>query len=128
MDLLLDLNPISPSFGDAVFVNGPLPRSATTQELVEVVAQRLFIRLRTFKEEWFMNTEYGVPYYQRILGRKTSKSAVDLIFQEQILSEIGVQEITFFSSTFVNRKYSLQFRVRVTNGQESNTISINPIN
>jgi hypothetical protein len=128
MDLLLDLNPISPSYGDLTFVNGPLPRYATTQELTEVVGQRLYIRLRTFREEWFINTEYGVPYWQRILGRKISKSAVDLIFQEQILAETGVQEITFFNSTFINRKYSLQFRVRVSNGQEIETINLNPIN
>lgn len=128
MDLLLDLNPLSPSYGDLTFVNGPLPRNATTQELTEVVGQRLYIRLRTFREEWFINTEYGVPYWQRILGRKISKSAVDLIFQEQILAETGVQEITFFSSTLVNRKYSLQFRVRVSNGQETPTINLNPIN
>lgn len=127
MDLLLDLNIISPSYGDLAFVNGPLPRNATTQELAEVVGQRLYIRLRTFREEWFINTEYGVPYWD-ILGRKRSKSAVDLIFQEQILAETGVQEITFFSSTLVNRKYSLQFRVRVSNGQETPTINLNPIN
>ena len=128
MDLALILEPTDPSYGDLVFVNGPLPRSATTQELLEVVTQRLFIRLRTFREEWFINTEYGVPYYQRILGKKTSKSAVDLIFQEQILAEAGVQEITFFNSTFRNRQYTLQFRVRVSNGEETATISLNPIN
>lgn len=128
MDLLLDLDPISPSYGDLTFKNGPLTPEFTTQSRVDVVAQRLFILLRTFEGEWFLDTEYGIPYFQSILGKKTSKSAVDLIFQREILSENGVKELTFFESTFVNRQYSLTFRVKVTSGDETENITITPPN
>ena len=127
MDLLIDNNPISPSYGDLTFKNGPLTLDFTTQSRTEVVAQRLYILLRTFSGEWFLDTEYGVPYWS-ILGRKTSKSAVDLIFQRAILSENGVKEITFFESTFANRQYSLTFRVKVTTGDETENITITPPN
>lgn len=126
MDLLLDLDPISSSYGDLTWKNGPLTPDYTTQSRVDVVAQRLRIRLLTFREEWFLDTSYGVPYFQSILGHKIKKSAVDLIFQREILAENGVKELTFFESTFENRKYSLSFRVKVTTGEESGLITITP--
>lgn len=127
MDFLIDYEPTSPSYGDIKFKNGPLTPEFTTQSRTEVVAQRLLIRLRTFRDEWFLDTEYGVPYWS-ILGRKTTKSAVDLIFQREILAENGVKELTFFESTFANRQYSLTFRVKVTTGDETENITITPPN
>ena len=121
MDFLLN------SEHDIVWVNGPLMKEQTTQSRTEVVGQRLLILLKSFRSEWFLDTEYGVPYWS-ILGRKTSKSAVDLIFQRAILSENGVKEITFFESTFANRQYSLTFRVKVTTGDETENITITPPN
>lgn len=128
MDIKLNLDPASTSFGDAVFINGPLTRQGVTGPFTENVAQRLRIRLLTFEEEWFLDTVYGIPYWQRILGRKPTKSAIDQILQQEILEENGVKEIISFSSSFVNRKYSAQFRVRAVNGEVTDTISINPIN
>lgn len=107
-----------------MFFNGPLPKSYTTQPLTETVAQRLFIMLRTFQGEWFLNTQHGVPYWQSILGKKTSKAAVDLILQQKILAENGVKELTYFKSTLVNRKYELTFKVKVTTGEETTPITI----
>lgn len=126
MDLLISQDPISSDYEDIVWRNGPLRKEDTTQSRVDVVAQRLLILLRTFKGEWFLDTEYGIPYFQSILAQKTSKSAVDLIFQKAILAENGVKELTFFESTFVNRQYSMTFRVKVTTGEESGLITITP--
>lgn len=80
--------------------------------------------LRTFLGEWFLNTEHGVPWWQNILGRKTTKAAVDLILQQKILAENGVKELTYFKSTLVNRKYELTFKVKVTTGEETTPITI----
>ena len=125
MDLLLDLDPLSPSYGDLTFKNGPLTSAYTTQSRVDVVAQRLRIRLLTWESEWFLDTSYGVPYWS-FLGKKVKKSTVDLIFQREILAENGVKELTFFESTFENRKYTLSFRVKVTTGDETETITLTP--
>lgn len=122
MDLLLDVNT-----HDAIFFNGPLTKDYTTQPFTQTVAQRLKIRLLTFKGEYVFNTVYGVPYWQEILGKKTTKEAVDLIYQQQILLENGVKEITSFSSTFENRIYSMTFRVKVVSGEVSEPISISPL-
>lgn len=118
MDLLLDRD-----VNDLVFVNGTCP---TTTDIIDVVTQRLYIRLRTYLGEWFLNIEYGVPWLERVLGHKTNKSSVDIIIQEQILLENGVDQITSFTSTYDNpsRVYSCSFRVRTTSGQESSEITI----
>lgn len=124
MDFKLDSNS-----WDIVWRNGPLRKEETTQPLTETVGQRLKIRLLTFQGEWFINTVYGVPYFSRLLGQKqTSKAAADLIFQTQILAEEGVKEIVTFNSTFVNRKYSLSFSVRVVTGEVTAPIVISPLN
>lgn len=114
---------------DIVWNNGPLTKDYTTQPYTQTVGQRLKIRLLTFMGEWFLDTTYGVPYWQRLLGiKQTSKSAIDLIFQQQILAEPGVKEIVSFGSTFQNRQYSLNFRVKVVTGEITSPIIVNPVN
>lgn len=117
MDILLD----SVSH-DCVFINGACP---VTGDRIDVVSQRLKIKLLTWTGEWFLDTSYGVPYWN-ILGKKVSKESADLILQQAILEERGVREITFFESTLVNRVYSITFRVKVTSGDETETITITP--
>ncbi|MNQ81959.1 hypothetical protein D3C85_969970 [compost metagenome] len=109
---------------DLLFVNGECP---VTTESREVVAQRLKIRLLTFRNEWFLSLSYGVPYWQRILGKKVTKAGVDRIFQEDILKERGVLEISSFNSTFKNREYSMSFRVRTNGNQVTEEITINEV-
>ena len=120
MDLLLDRRP---NYHDLVFVNGSCP---TTGDKVDVVIQRLYIRLRTYFGEWFINVGYGVPYLERILGHKTKKSNIDMIMQEQILAESGVAQILSFSSTMdnPNRIYSCNFRVKTEDGEESGSFTL----
>lgn len=114
---------------DCLWVNGPLRKSETTQPYTETVAQRLKIRLLTFMGEYFWDTSYGVPYWQRLLGvKQTSKAAIDLIFNQKILEEPGIKEIVTFNSTFSNRIYSLTFSVRVVDGSVTDTISVSPVN
>lgn len=125
MDILQNSDSSSPDYGDAVWINGKCPM---VTDSAGVVAQRLRIKLRTFLGEWVFNTAYGVPYWQRILGKKVSKVSVDRIFQEQILAEDGVVELVFFSSTLsAQREYSAQFRVRANNNLITETIEITEV-
>mgnify|MGYP002651094048 FL=1 len=119
MDFKLDYQ-----IGDIIWKNGPLTKADVTQPFTENVQQRLFIMLRTFMGEWFMDTQHGIPYFQRILGRKTPKAAVDRIFQEKILAEQGVAEIVSFTSSLVNREYSFVTQIRCESG-EVFTLEIN---
>lgn len=111
MDLYIDKEGTK----DLVFVNGSCP---VTEDFVESVAQRLFVMLRTFEDEWFLNITTGVPYYN-ILGTKLDKSKIDSIIQRKILNEEGVSEIiSYFSSLEGDRVYEANFRVRAVSGGE----------
>lgn len=112
---------------DATFVNGPDISSMVVNKQADVVAQRLTIRLRTFLGEWFLNTEYGVPYFERILRKGVNKTTVDNILREQILEEAGVLEIVSFNSEFnpSARSYSCNFQVKTASGtSQSVTVSV----
>ena len=124
MDFKLQTDHVELNFGDIIWNNGPLRKQDTTQERTEVVAQRLFILLRSFQGEWFLNTTYGIPYFQNILGFKISKARVDSIFQQKILAEQGVAEIVSFDSTIARRGYSLSFSVKVLSGEVTDIITI----
>lgn len=111
---------------DAVFINGPLTLAGVTHYAQDVVAQRLTIRLRTFLNEWFINTAYGVPYFEQILKKNVTKTTVDNIFREQILAESGVLEIQSFTSTLdaYTRLYSCSFNVLTKEGSASVTVTV----
>lgn len=110
MDLKIDRE----NFGDMVFVNGECP---VTEDFADSVAQKVYIMLRTFEDEWYLNQTTGVPYLTRILGKKVDKATVDRILQENILAEPGVADILSFESTIDSiRKYEASFTVRVTDG------------
>lgn len=114
MDLLVEKDRNKPNFGDTIFVNGSCP---TTANFVDAVAQRVFIMLRTFQGEWYLNSTTGVPYLQSILGFKVSKTVVDRIIQEKVLGEEGVAAIEAFSSTLEGtRVYTASLTIRTTQG------------
>ena len=114
MDLLVNRIRDTDGYGDMLFVNGTTP---ITDEFVDAVAQRVFIMLRTFESEWYLNDTTGVPYLTRILGYKVEKSTVDRILQQKILEQSGVADILEFNSTLSgSRVYEASMRIRTTGG------------
>ena len=110
MDLLL--NPLT---GDLVFDNTGCPvTAASTNDL----AQRLTIKLKTNKGEWFLDSSVGVPWIGDnntfILGYTHNKQFADMELQRQILEEPDVDEITEWKSEVdrSTRTYSLSFIVK----------------
>ena len=60
----------------------------------EEIAQRLKMRLKLFKGEWFLNSEHGLPYFEDILGSKNLDiNIIESILREQILDVKGIKEI-----------------------------------
>lgn len=85
---------------------------------VEALRQRLTIRLKTFKGEWMLNVNAGLPYYQEIFQKGISKDLVDNIFRGFILRTPSVERVTSFSSTLDSRQrtYTLTFTVFTDKG------------
>lgn len=113
----------NPNTNDLIFINGACP---VTYENKVTVAQRLKIRLLTFRGEWFLDTTVGLPYFQTILVRGVSKATIDAIFQEEILSDPDVVELVDFNSLIdvQARSYNLSFRVRTNQNQVTDYIDI----
>ena len=118
MDLSVDMDGTQ----DMVFQNGACPVKG---EEGNVVAQRLFIMLRTWTQDWFLNLSHGVPY-KSILGSKMPKESIDLIIQQKVLAEQGVAEIVVWYSSFegTTRTYECNFQVRTTNGTVTSQITV----
>lgn len=110
MDILLD-----EVTHDAIFVNGETP---VTDGISDSLKQRLKIKLLTFKGEWFLNTNYGTPYFQQIFGKRRSKASIDIIFRELIQEDEDVINIIKFESSLSgDRTYTLSFSVRSRTGE-----------
>lgn len=116
MDILLD-----EETHDCVFINGQTP---VTQGVRDSLKQRLKIKLMTFLGEWFLDTTYGIPYFQQLMGKNRRLSTVDAAFRKAILEDPDVREITDFNSSLVDRRYSLIFSVRANNGEEVQDLTL----
>lgn len=81
-------------------------------EGAEGLRQKLISRLRLSRGEWFLDVRDGVPYLQRILGRKVGSAPVEgtvsQIFDTEILKEDEVRSILTSSATYLTseRKFS----------------------
>ena len=75
----------------------------------EALAQAIYTRLKLLYNEWWENTEDGLPLFESILGvygGKDKKQAVDLIISTRILETTGVKELKSYSSIVKDRKYN----------------------
>lgn len=107
MDIKLDSN------GDVAFVNG---ESLVTSIGAEDLAQRLLIRLRTFQGEWFMDTTYGIDWWNKVFGKNRSKASVDAIIQSEIAKEPDVVQIINYTSSVANEVFKCVFSIRTIEG------------
>jgi hypothetical protein len=86
----------------------------------ESLQQRLFIKLNMFKNEWFLNTEFGVPYYQKILGQTSKLDVVNAILIDIITTTPDVASVDSFSSSLnaATREFTASFLVTSTSGNQ----------
>ena len=121
LDIQLD------SDGDILLSDGgDITLTPDTQTQVQ---QRLGITLRTWQGEWALDTTFGTPYRQAILGRPRTQEEVDAIFVGIINQDPDVQSIDFFTSELnvnSNRHYDLDFGVVVNNAVTPISILENP--
>lgn len=85
-----------------------------TADTDESVAQNWKVRLLFFIGEWFLNENFGVPYYQEILKKQSDTTIVDSIIREQTLQTPGIEEIIQYNSNFdtAARRFDVEIKVR----------------
>ena len=86
---------------------------------LEANAQRIAITLNTFRGEYFLDTQFGTPYYQTILGlKKFSLPLIDSELRKVILGVTGVLQLISYSSEVARaaRTLHVTFKARVDDG------------
>lgn len=68
----------------------------------EQVKQQLLIKLKLWVGEWFLDTEFGTPYLQQILGKQLTLSGAIAALRKSILEVEGVTQIVTLSYRFSN--------------------------
>lgn len=64
------------------------------------VVQHVRTRLLFYLNEWFLDTQAGVPYFQLIFTKPANLQAIESIFKTEILRTPGVRELTDFALTY----------------------------
>lgn len=113
---------------DILLKDGKIDLSSSDLQLAkdkdQHVVQRLYIRLNTHKDTWFLNLDLGIDYLNEVFGIKRTKQTVDVLIQNEILKDEFVNSIVSFSSTIVGGVYSCNFRVKTITLSTSKTIRL----
>ena len=79
----------------------------------EAVGQHASQRLQAFEGEWFLDTTAGVPWLERILGRKVDLPLAESVMKAEIMDTDGVTGIEAFDLRFDHKPRRLNL-VRAT--------------
>lgn len=90
----------------------------TWMDGAERVHQQLQIKLKLWRGEWFLNTAFGTPYLQQILGKQITLNGALAALKNSILEVDGVREIAQFNYDFdrQTRRLTVQFAVKTPYG------------
>lgn len=78
------------------------------------VRQQLEFRLSLWRGEWFLDSSFGTPYRQNILGKAMTLNGALASIKSEIMDIDGVSSITKFNYTFDRRQRKLSVDFEVT--------------
>lgn len=89
-----------------------------TPDLKTFVVQKLDENLSSFWGEWFLDYRLGLPYMQKIVGRKPDLPLLDTLFRRGVRQTVGVGSVSAFKTGFdrKTRKASVFFSVVLADG------------
>lgn len=73
----------------------------------EALAQRLRIRLKLFRGDWFLNVLEGVPYHDYVLRKRTSPAVRREVFRRAIVTMRGVKQLVSLEVSLDRRARTL---------------------
>jgi len=88
---------IDPSTNDIVINNYDI---RLTQSIQEYIAQKTDIVLSTFRGEWWLNEDLGIPYFQEIFIKNPNIPQIDSIYKAEIMGITGVQTIVNYKNEY----------------------------
>lgn len=116
--------PENPDAGDLALDDAGSEVLLTT--LADEVAQRLHVRLRFFRGEWFLNLLEGVPYYEEILTLGPTDEVIRGVFSSVISETEGVAALVSLNYSISNRVLTLAFEARLEDGTTFSTSDYPP--
>lgn len=106
---------VNPDIGDLALEDEGT--EVVLSELAAEVAQRLHVRFKFFRGEWFLDLDEGTPYYQMILVKAPQDSVIRGVFGSLIRGTEGVADLILFDYTIAaTRQMSLTFKARLKDG------------
>ena len=107
IDFYLNDNIIVFQNGNVTYVNGAAR-----------VRQQIEFRLNLWKNEWFLDSQFGTPYLQDILGKRVTLNGALSAIRTEILAVEGVTGIVEFTYNFdrAERKLSIEFTANTDYG------------
>lgn len=89
----------------------------------EFIKQKLKIVLSTFKGEWFLDTDVGMPFYQDMLGKNIDLGKVESLYIRAINSIEEVKRLIYIDLEQDKQTRTLNVKFSVTD-QENNIIEV----
>lgn len=107
---------------DLVITNSDISLCLTKEELT---IQKVKINLLNYRGEWFRDINLGVPYLQRILGRKGTKDIADISLKNTILETENISSILSYQSSIdTNRNIKVIFSASMESGGSIDNILV----
>jgi hypothetical protein len=107
------------SSNDLIIENGSLKLVSEGAETVQHVRTRLLF----YMEEWFLDLESGVPYFQEVFTKPANLANIESIFKAKILNTPEVESLLEFSMDYQgesSRLLTVSFSAETTYGTIDN--------
>ena len=85
---------------DVQLIDGDLPARPTYIDGADLVAQRIAIRLQTWRGEWLLDAAQGIDYLSLLEQKPVDTDAVGDLFRAEILGVSGVDRVEDLTVTF----------------------------
>ena len=130
--ITLQSSAINPNIGDLEFADSTMSEILLTDDPSypegRDVMQDLFIRLRFFYSEWFLDPTQGLPYFRYVFTNDPDTRLITSIFRRVILGTPGVGSLDTFSLDFDRSRRILypHFAVRLISGKRFTSADFGP--
>ena len=130
--ITLQASATNPNVGDLEFSDSTMSNILLTDDTSypasRAVMQDLFIRLRFFYAEWFLDTTQGLPYFKYVFVNNPDLRLIESIFRRVILGTPGIASLDNFSVTFDKGQRTIfpRFVGRLTSGQKFTSDDFGP--
>lgn len=90
------------------------------------IAQQVKITLLTFKGEWFLNQDFGVPYLDSILVKNPNRAEIEAVLRAAVKDVPGVSAVPSMK-LFINhpaRKLKVEIQAQTKEGLETVEVEV----